>query len=132
MSGETNLMILLQHMNAELNEGEYVFCTVPESHTLKPGAILGYFREKEGLTVILPKADADNLKLAYDFVFSWISLTVHSSLSAVGLTAACSNALALQQIPCNIVAAYNHDHIFIPVDDAQKAIACLRDLSGRT
>jgi len=132
MKGETDLTVLLRNMNAELNEGEYVFCMVPESHKLKPEEMIGYFREQEGVTIILPKASADHLKLSYDFVASWITLKVHSSLSAVGLTAACSNALALQQIPCNMVAAYFHDHIFVPVTHAQKALTCLSDLSGGT
>jgi hypothetical protein len=132
MSGETDLSILMRNMNAELDDGEYVFCTVPESIKPSPEEILGSFREKEGLTVILSRRCADDLHLHYDFVSSWITLTVHSSLSAVGLTAACSNALALDKIPCNMVAAYFHDHIFVPVKYAQKALACLRNLSRGT
>jgi uncharacterized protein len=132
MNGETELATLLRNMKAELNEGEYVFCTVSESHPPMTEEVLGYFREKEGLTVILPRLKADQLKLSYHFIAAWVTLTVHSSLSAVGLTSACINALTLPKIPCNMVAAYFHDHIFIPLADAEKALICLHELSRQT
>ena len=66
----------------------------------------------------------------YSFVASWITLTVHSSLEAVGLTAAFSNALAGAGISCNVIAAYHHDHIFVPVHSTEKAMAALQSLSS--
>ena len=94
-----------------------------------PISPLGFFREKEGVTVILPRADADQAGLSYAGTFAWITLTVHSSLEAVGLTAAFSRALAEVGISCNVVAAFYHDHLFVPVADAERALAALRALS---
>jgi len=87
------------------------------------------YKEDEGWTVILNKLAADNLKLHYTYIASWITLTVHSSLEAVGLTAAFSKALAEASISCNVVAAYYHDHIFVDQKDAEKAMTVLIELS---
>ncbi len=123
MNGENELAILLKTLKPELQKGDYVFCTTDEMtlKTLLDKAIC-FFRETEAITVILPKMVADELKLYYNFVASWITLTVHSSLQAVGLTAAFSQALSQQGISCNVVAACYHDHIFVAVEDAEKAI----------
>ena len=129
MTGETDLSKLLQNMKPELNPGEYVYCLVDSKEravTLDP---LCYFLEKEGVTVILPKEKADALNIPYAAVCAWITLTVHSSLEAVGLTAAVSKALTESNISCNVVAAFYHDHIFVPVKDAQQAMEVLQALT---
>ena len=128
MPGETNLSKLLREMEPELNMGEFVFCTTDSSGRAAALDPLGSFREKEGVTVILPSSQADDLGLSYSMVFAWITLTVHSSLEAVGLTAAVSRALAEADIPCNVVAAFYHDHLFVPVDDAPRAMDVLMNL----
>ncbi len=128
MQGETDLRVLIQNMTPELNPGEYVFCTIDESKQIDYRAAIGWFREKEGVTVVLPRLHADEAGLEYSFVASWISLRVHSALEAVGLTAAFASALAEANISCNVIAAYYHDHIFVPVTDAQKAMQVLNDL----
>jgi len=117
-------------MQPELNPGEYVFCTVKDPGGIPTGEILSLFREKEGLTLILEKSRADELGLAYTFVASWISLTVHSSLDAVGLTAAFSQALAQENISCNVIAGYYHDHIFLAPESAHRAMEILKNFSG--
>ena len=129
MKGETNLSTLLKTMTPELNEGEYVFCTVPHGREINPATIIGSFKEKEGITVVIHKEDADTLGLPYHFIAAWITLTVHSSLEAVGLTAAFSKALAEAGISCNVIAGYYHDHIFVANHDAGKAMEVLRKLS---
>ncbi len=88
-----------------------------------------FFREEEGITIIIRKEMADSLSLAYSFVAAWITLTVHSSLSAVGLTASFSKALAEKGISCNVVAAFYHDHIFVDKKDAEMAMKVLAELS---
>jgi uncharacterized protein len=130
MPGKTNLSELLKTMRPKLNEGEYVFCTVPPTQTIDLTQIIGSFKEAEGLTVILEKSIADELNLNYSYISSWITLTVHSSLEAVGLTAAFSNALAKEGISCNVVAAFYHDHIFVDKKHADKAIKALKKLSA--
>lgn len=129
MAGETDLEKLLQGMKPELNEGEYVFGTVgsfESAATLNPVCV---FQEKEAVTVILPKQQADNAALPYSATCAWITLTVHSSLEAVGLTAAVSKALTDANISCNVVAACYHDHIFVPVKDAKRAMDTLAKLT---
>jgi len=116
-------------MRPILNDGEYVFCEIPATQKIDPSQIIGSFREKEGLTIILDKNIADSLNLRYTYIASWITLTVHSSVEAVGLTAAFSNALARAGISCNVVAAYYHDHIFVAKKDAELAIKVLGQLS---
>jgi len=131
MSGETDLEKLLRGMKPELHEGEYVFCTVDSfqhAATLNPVCI---FQEQEGITVILSKHQADDVSLPYSVICAWITLTVHSSLEAVGLTAAVSKALTAANISCNVVAAYYHDHIFVPVQDANRALDTLTQLTTR-
>lgn len=129
MAGETDLQKLLCGMNPELNAGEYVFCTLDVNDMpadLKP---LGWFHEKEGVTVVLPKTQADESGLSYSFVSAWITLNVHSALEAVGLTAAVSQALTYAGISCNIIAAYYHDHLFVPAADADRALEVLQNLT---
>ena len=128
--GETNLAALLKNMHPELNEGEYVFCTVAEDFPISHKDIICAFKEKEGTTLILNKEIADALQLPCSYIASWITLTVHSSLEATGLTAAFSTALAQAGISCNVVAAYYHDHIFVDKKDADRAMEVLRELSG--
>lgn len=130
MSGETNLQALLKTMSPKLNWGDYVFCTVVALDNIDPKEIIGLFKEEEGWTVILNKELADKLNLTYAYIAAWITLTIHSSLDAVGLTAAFATALGNQGISCNVVAAYYHDHIFVAKDDAEKAMLTLQMLSN--
>ena len=120
---------LLKNMKPKHNAGDYVFCTVRNIETIDLNQIEMFFREEEGFTVILKKEAADSLNLDYSAIMSWITLTVHSSLEAVGLTAAFSKALSENNISCNVVAAYYHDHIFINKKDTEKAMEVLRKLS---
>jgi hypothetical protein len=129
MNGETNLNRLLKTMQPFLNSGDFVFCMVPNTDNINDADVVFSFKEKEGITVVLPKQTADALQLNYSFVASWITLTVHSSLEAVGLTAAFSNALAAAGISCNVVAAYYHDHIFVSKNDAEKTMKILNAFS---
>jgi hypothetical protein len=129
MTGETDLAKLLRDMRPECNPGEYVFCVVDSLEQAAALQPVGMFQETEGVTVILPKEQADAMSLSYSLVCSWITLTVHSSLQAVGLTAAVSKALAEEDISCNVVAAYYHDHLFVPVEDGERAMTALLALT---
>lgn len=129
MTGETALATLLRSMQPQLNEGSYVFCTVADWAGLEPGDVIGSFREQEGLTLIVSRQRAEALGLAFSYEAAWITLTVHSSLEAVGLTAAFASALGQAGISCNVVAAFYHDHIFVAQADAQRALAVLQALA---
>ena len=129
MSGETDLQKLLEDMKPKLNEGDFVFCVLDNTQDTNALDPLCMFHEEEGTTVIISKQQADEATLPYSVVCSWITLTVHSSLEAVGLTAAVSKALTEANISCNVVAAYYHDHIFVPIKDTKRAVTVLENLS---
>ena len=129
MPGESDLNIILKTLKPFLHDGEYVFCQVPDQYPIDLNDIISYFKEGEGVTIILSKITADRFKLPYSFVLAWITLRVHSSLESVGLTAAFSNALAGAGISCNVVAAYFHDHIFVDIKDAKKSMEVLEAIS---
>lgn len=130
MPGETNLKRLLATMQPSLHEGEYVFCSTPQ-HASDGCALdpIGLFKEDEGLTLILQRSQAEAANLPYPAVFAMITLTVHSSLEAVGFLAAIATKLANHGISVNPVSAFYHDHLFVPVAQAEAAMALLRELS---
>ncbi|MDC7241058.1 MAG: ACT domain-containing protein [Spirochaetales bacterium] len=131
MSGETDLQKLISSMSPQLKEGEYVFLTVQGSYgdysELEP---LASFREIEGLTLIVPADRAADAGWKDEPPFRMITLNVHSSLNAVGLTAAVSSKLAEDGISANVVAAFYHDHIFVQASLAERALESLKELSG--
>ena len=126
MSGMTNLDELLRSISPEIIEGNYVFCTLngtlSEFVALEP---IASFREKEGLTLVLEEHTAIAANINFDAVFGLITLSVHSSLEAVGLTAAFANKLS-----ANVIAGYYHDHIFVQKSQVQKAMNALNELSS--
>jgi hypothetical protein len=130
MSGETDLRTLIANLRPSLLPNTYVFCTLTNavygdlSHT-EP---LACFIEEEGLTLVLTKENADREKLTYQNTFRCISLQVHSSLEAVGLTAVVATELAANMISANMIAAYHHDHVLVPSADAERATQLLEQL----
>jgi hypothetical protein len=126
---ERSLDRLLAGMSPDLHEGVYVFCLIASDAPVPAGAI-GMFMEAEGKTVILRGEDAA-LDLTPVFRAAWITLTIHSDMEAVGFMAALSTALANAGISCNVVSAAYHDHLFVPYDDRDRAMATLRELQRR-
>jgi hypothetical protein len=129
MTDEKDLNKLLKTIKPKHNIGDYVFCTIRDLSKINFSDIISIFKEQDGVTIIIKKELADTLKLDYLFIASWITLTVHSSLEAVGLTAAFSKALSDEGISCNVVAAFYHDHIFVNKRDTEKAMNILNRLS---
>ena len=129
MAAVSELDQMLAQMQPELRSGAYVFVTVPGSAPPDLEPVMT-FAEDEGLTLIITQAAADRAGLPYEIPTAWITLTVHSTLAGVGLTAAVSNALADAGISCNIVAAAFHDHLFVPVELGPPALAVLQGLSA--
>ncbi len=127
MSGITDLSELLRSIHPIARDGEFVM-VVSEATDLPAEAVI---RESEGTTLVVRREVADAAGLPYDYVAAWITLTVHSSLAAVGLTAAVSTALAEAGISCNMLAAFHHDHLLVPSDRADDALAALIALAGR-
>jgi uncharacterized protein len=128
----TDLHEMLAALAPEMDLHEYVFCQTPEDLTLAlEWAPVGVIQEREGITLILTASAARDAGLAYTGVFRRITLTVHSSLQAVGLTAAVSTRLAEAGIAANMVAGYCHDHIFVPAERAEEALDLLSSFSIR-
>ncbi len=124
----SNLDQLLRFLEPVLNEGTWVFASLPPGTDGKGLDPLASMREAEGITVVVAEEVAVRQGLPILFRAAWITLTVHSDLQAVGLTAAFAGALAQANISCNVVAGACHDHLFVPVDAAQRAMAVLRGL----
>ncbi len=128
----SNLESMLATMSPKLNEKRVAYLSSNDVQSvlakLPPESIIGTFREQEATTFIVELTAAENSGLEILFRGAWITLTVHSALSGVGLTAAFATALGNEGISANVVAAYYHDHIFVSVEDAEKAIAALQKL----
>ncbi len=107
----------------ELQPGTYVFCVDDGKSRVAPIATV---REKEGLTVVLRREDADQARMPYDLVLAWITLTAQTTLDQVGITAAVSFALAQAGIACNVIAGFHHDHLFVPAHQGNEALAIIR------
>ena len=125
--GETDLGVLLRSMRPEALSGDWFFATVDSARDVTAAATV---REPEGLSVVVDRAEAERIGAATDHAFRWITLRVHSSLEAVGLTAAVSAALTARGISCNVIAGAFHDHLLVPaarLDDAVQALTELAD-----
>jgi hypothetical protein len=131
MPGETDLRKLLGSMSPELLPGVFVFATLPAGAP-QPAAVspVMVFREREGDTLILPEEEAKAAGLSFAFKSRMITLNVHSSLDAVGFLAAITARLAAAGMGVNPVSAYFHDHLFVPADRADEAMATLRALAA--
>lgn len=124
--GEVDLSVLLADLSPALRPTPVVYAVADE---VPPGtAVFATVREREGLTLVLDQDEAERAGLAYDHVAAMITLTVHSSLEAVGLTAAVSRVLAAAGISCNVIAGAHHDHLLVPWDRREDALAALHAL----
>ena len=123
----TDLTQLLAALQPELHPGEYLYCSVEEVPLgIDPVVMMA---EAEGVTLVLPREQADQLGISGVFPCAWITLRVPSALEAVGLTAAVSAALTRHGISANVIAGYHHDHLFVPTDRAQDTINVLGALA---
>lgn len=129
MSGELQIERLLKNMDPEINQGEYVFCSVKNLKKINFKDIIAFLKEKEGFTLVIEKNKAIYLGLEFTFISSWITLNVHSSLDAVGLNSIISNSLSENNISCNVIAGFHHDHLFVSINNAEKALSILKNLS---
>ncbi|KAA3451416.1 ribonuclease H family protein [Mesorhizobium sp. SARCC-RB16n] len=130
MTGEIDLRTLLASMTPELLDGTYVFATlaprVPQPEGLEPVMV---FREREGTTLIVTEDAAREAGLTGSFRCRMITLNIHSSLEAVGFLAAITARLAAAGMAVNPVSAFYHDHLFVPAERAEEAMALLHQLA---
>ena len=122
----TDLDELLANLSARQRPGRW--CLVSGPPVPAGIEVAATVVEEEGITSVIRVEDAERLGVSVGFVAAWLTLEVHSALEAVGLTAAVSSALAAAQIPANVLAGFHHDHVLVPYDDAERAIAVLDGL----
>lgn len=126
-TGLRSLAELLALMEPKVRPGEFVMVTTSTEVNLPAQATV---IEDEGTTLVLGRHTADAFRLDYSALFAWITLTVNSSLEAVGLTAAVTAALAARGISCNVLAGYHHDHLLVPLARLGESLEALRELSA--
>lgn len=118
---------LLRQLEPARRDGEYVMVSV-DAAQLGGVEAAAMVVEDEGITFVLERSSADELGLDYEFVAAWVTLTVHSALDAVGLTAAVASALSDAGVSCNVIAGFHHDHLLVPSELGERAIEVLRSL----
>jgi hypothetical protein len=129
-TGESDLLTLIAQMSPSLDDQMWAFVSVGEvSRKYFAEHVLATFQETEGMTLIVPWQRAEEFDVCSE-PMARITLNIHSSLEAVGLTAAVSQALASEAISANVVAGFYHDHIFVPQPAGERAVACLTLLSA--
>lgn len=131
MRGETDLSNLLSAMKPVLMPDVLVFSTLPSGQPVPDNIdAMMVFREREGTTLILREEETQAASLPGSFRCRMITLTVHSSLEAVGFLAAITTRLAQAGMGVNPVSAFYHDHLFVPADRAEEAMAILEAMGG--
>lgn len=132
MVAEADLTLLLKNLNPVAGSEDFVFTTLQADKLTSSliSAAKSMFQEREGTTLILPSAEAEQAGLQFEGYYRCITCEVHSSLEAVGMTAAMSTALGEAGISANVVAAFYHDHIFVPAEKVDLALDVLTSLSG--
>jgi len=128
--GEKDLMKLCASLNPVMALPIYVFCSFPDFMLPDGLATFCTVREREGMTAVVEQSDAQRLRLPYTYESRLITLMVHSSLEAVGFIAVISRELAQARIPCNAIAGYCHDHIFVPVERAEESMTLLKAIAA--
>jgi hypothetical protein len=128
MSGERDLATLLASLAPELDPEPYVF--VGGLDTIPSGIVpLATFREAEGISLVVLASAWRTTGQPASGAYARLTMMVHSSLEAVGMTAAIAAALTERGISANVVAAYHHDHIFVPWDRRHEAMEAIETLA---
>jgi uncharacterized protein len=115
---EPDLERLLRELDPRVSPERYSF-ELTESPMLAADTF-ALIREDEGVTAIRSNPAGH---------WAHIAIGVLSDLKSVGLTAALSKRLADAGISANVVAALHHDHIFVPWDRREEALALLRSFA---
>jgi hypothetical protein len=127
----TDLDELIRSLTPVVVPGEFVYVTCSgDTSSVGEATIYATVREKEGISCVVKREDADQLGLSYSYIAGWITLEVHSALEAIGLTAAFSTALGAAGLSCNVIAGHYHDHILVPSTEVEKALQVLRRMAS--
>lgn len=128
MRTERDLNHLLASLDPQLQPGEWAFCQLAAGEDPNPLNPALVFREREGITVLIPHSEAARAGRDCNYPCRWITLGANSDLDAVGLLAAVTGRIAAAGISCNVVSAYHHDHLLVPVAAAEKVMVLLTEL----
>ena len=123
----SDLAEMLATLDVVVRPDLFVFAAVPAGSPAASAAD-AVITEEEAVTLVLREGRAREHGLATGTRFAWLTLTVHSSLESVGLTAAVAGALAASGISCNVLAGFHHDHLLVPERDRARAVDVLRAL----
>ncbi len=124
---------LVKSMSPKLIDGDFVFCSVSEKRLSEMRITpLSIFKEEEGIAIIVTRQTADINSLTYSRIWSLITLTVHSDLSAVGFLALITDKLTKSEISVNVISAYYHDHLFVPKEKTEQALSLLNEITTST
>ena len=131
MVPERDLSRLLGTISPIVQPGTYVFCSPTSGERPGDGVARLVFEEPEGTTIVVTRDEAKRLGWPATFPCRWIVLGASSDLEAVGFLAAVTAELARAGIAVNVVSAYHHDHLFVPEDRGDQAVAVLSALERR-
>jgi uncharacterized protein len=123
----SNIKTLIRTMEPTLHQGSFVYFSSNDAHQFH--SCIFTFKESEGTTFVISEEEAKELKIPFNSVWAWITLEVNSDLEAVGFTAFFSKILGDNEISCNVVAGFYHDHIFVPFLQKEKALLLLSQAS---
>tara|TARA_B100000768_G_C11197678_1_gene340284 strand:- start:468 stop:815 length:348 start_codon:yes stop_codon:yes gene_type:complete len=108
----------------KLHSEVYIYCSL-NTNPFSEDEILFSFKEKECKTFLVPKAVAEKHNVSFNQLWAFISVETFTSLSAIGITAHISGVLSKENIPCNMIAAFHHDYLFVPLESAKKVMIVL-------
>ena len=115
-------------LKPKLNSGKYVFLFLKNISEIEKDEVVCFLKEGDGFSVILKENYAKENNFTYQHITAWITLKINSSLDSLGLTSLFSKALADSQVSCNVIAGYNHDHIFVNYEKKELAMEILQRL----
>ncbi|TBR12950.1 MAG: ACT domain-containing protein [Lysobacter sp.] len=130
MTGETHLPNILASLDVDVRHGTYAVISRRTPDAAADAVAEARITEAEGITYVVPESFARARAEPPGFVAAWLSLRVHSALNAVGVTAAVAGVLAERGIACNVLAGHFHDHLLVPAERRDDAIAAIRSLRG--
>jgi hypothetical protein len=127
VTGETDLKKMLSTLSVQRRDDAVTLVSIEGPIELGNG-IEALMMESEGTTVVATLDEAGRRGWPIDFEAAWLTVEAHTSLEAVGLTAAMSKVLTERGIPCNVLAGYYHDHLLVPIERADEAVEVLESL----
>lgn len=125
MTGATDLQQLLSEMRVSIREPTYCLVSLASPSSELRDSAAAVIVEQEAVTLVITTEEAEANGLPYEFPAAWLTLDVHSSLHAVGLTAAVARMLTDEGIPCNVLAGFYHDHLLVPAGKGHQVKAVL-------